>query len=166
MNSNQKSDSRWTWGEQTFVVTFITLFAVIPFFNPDLYPFTAMPMFSDSKRDYWYFTVTDAAGKRLPETRLGLGNFDSINPAPRIGVKPPQSIFERWSSFIQGNEHQQGLMIQEQVRDVTKKDPVSAKLLEAATYPLSVQLMHIFISQEHGNVRREMVTNWQIEAIN
>jgi hypothetical protein len=57
-------------------------------------------------------------------------------------------------------------MIQEQVRDVTKKDPVSAKLLEAATYPLSVQLMHIFVSQEHGNVRREMVTNWQIEVIN
>ena len=76
---------------EKLIIFFATIFTsthlFIPFFDPDLYPFSAFPMFSDGRKECINdIIVNDRNGRRLNGVKLGLFTYDVlINPRPKFG---------------------------------------------------------------------------------
>lgn len=75
-----------------FMALVLALNLVIPLFNPDLYPFSSMPMFSSSPLRISQVRVLDPGGEELSLYGFRLNSENFANPAPRIGVRFPASF--------------------------------------------------------------------------
>ena len=83
-------------GPIVFIALFLSGHALVPIFTPDLYPYSAFPMFSDANAScIRRVEVYDQQGASLSGIQIGLFTNYVANPNPKIGCWIGKSEFDK-----------------------------------------------------------------------
>jgi hypothetical protein len=74
------------------LILFCALTAVVPLFTSDLFPFSAMPMFSDAPKALTLFETYLPDGTRADPARFGLQINYIANTNPKLSAHQPPSL--------------------------------------------------------------------------
>lgn len=78
--------------QRATILIFCALTVVVPLFTPDLYPFTAMPMFSDKLDEFSYFEVYLPDGSETDPGGFGLQSNYIANRHAKLSTPPPTTL--------------------------------------------------------------------------